>query len=552
MFTDKRSNVRYTKTKKNSILIYDVFAVLTDSTASARRNSTSGRRSEQRPRPILAVLALLLVACWPLTVGAELVMPAIFSDNMVIQRDMPTPVWGTALPGAKVSIRLLTEDGRRLQMVQTPVGADGKWLVRLAPVKSGPAYRLEVEVREKPGDGNIQRRVIGNVQAGEVWLCAGQSNMQMSLSGVVNKTAELAAANYPLIRQFTAERVFAARPAADVKGVWRLTTPQIMSMNDEIVGSGVAYLFGRELHRRLGVPVGLINVSWNGSRIEPWTTLAGFEMVPKLRDLAAQLRQQILDQAAAQWGASMALYNGMVHPLVPYAVRGAIWYQGESNCQTSDGMLYYEKMKALVGGWRKAWSEEDFPFFYVQLTPFTYKASNGATYKLITPESLPEIWEAQTAALSIPNTGMAVTTDIVKDLGNIHPPDKQTIARRLGQLAMAKVYGQKSIVYSGPIYKSMDIEGNAIRIRFDYVAGGLRSRDGKPLNWFSIAGADKRFVEAETKIDRDTVIVSSTKASKPVAVRFGWNEIAQPNLMNAEGLPATPFRTDGPQSKITR
>jgi sialate O-acetylesterase len=217
---------------------------------------------------------------------------------------------------------------------------------------------------------------------------------------------------------------------------------------------------------------------------------------------------------------------------VPYGIRGSLWYQGESN--NGEGMLYAEKMKALVGGWRKVWGNDNMPFYYVQLAPYTYGGN---------PTNLAGIWEAQQAALTIPNTGMAVTVDI-SNIKDIHPKNKQEVGRRLALWALAKTYDRPGIVYSGPLYKSMKIEGNKVHISFDHVGSGLVSRDGRPLTWFTIAGEDKKFVEAKAEIDGNKVVVSADAVAKPVAVRFGWSQIAEPNLSNKEGLPAGPFRTD--------
>jgi sialate O-acetylesterase len=222
----------------------------------------------------------------------------------------------------------------------------------------------------------------------------------------------------------------------------------------------------------------------------------------------------------------------MIAPLVPYTIRGAIWYQGESN--NGEGMLYHEKMKALIAGWRAIWGKEDLPFYYVQLAPYRYGGD---------PTRLPGIWEAQLATLAVPHTGMAVTVDI-GNVKNIHPRNKQDVGKRLALWALAKLYGQQDLVYSGPLYKSMKIDGHTIRIAFDHVGGGLVSRDGKPLSWFTIAGEDKNFVEAKAVIDGDEVVVSADGVAAPVAVRLGWNQEAEPNLSNKEGLPASPFRTD--------
>ncbi len=233
----------------------------------------------------------------------------------------------------------------------------------------------------------------------------------------------------------------------------------------------------------------------------------------------------------ASRGVPMALYNGMVHPVVPFGIRGAIWYQGEAN--RADGMYYAVKMKALIKGWRSMWKQGDFPFYYVQLAPYTYRGSDTM---------LPNIWEAQRSVLSLKNTGMAVTTDITT-LKNIHPPNKQDVGKRLALWALAKTYGRNELVHSGPLYRGMKVEGSKIRLEFDHVGGGLVSRDGKPLSWFTIAGREGEFVEAKAEIDGDTVVVWSDEIKSPVAVRLGWNQLAEPNLMNREGLPASPFRT---------
>jgi sialate O-acetylesterase len=233
-----------------------------------------------------------------------------------------------------------------------------------------------------------------------------------------------------------------------------------------------------------------------------------------------------------QGGSPQAMYNGMLHALVPYAIRGFLWYQGESN--RGMGMHYHDLMKGLIANWRSLWHEGDFPFLWVQLAPYLYDTNETA---------LPEIWEAQTATLAVPNTGMAVTTDIAT-INNIHPPNKQDVGKRLALWALANTYGKKDLVYSGPLYESMAVEGNKIRIKFKHTSPGLVSRDGKSLSWFSIAGDDKQFYPAMADIDGETVVVHSPKVPKPVAVRFGWNQIAEPNLSNKAGLPASPFRTD--------
>ena len=355
------------------------------------------------------------------------------------------------------------------------------------------------------------------------------------------------------MRLFQVARRTSPEPVGDIRGSWA-----VCSLKTARFFSAVAYFFGRHLHTELGVPVGLINASWGGTRIEPWTPPAGFAAVPTLKGVLDRVERAKASHARAlaaakattaatkpklpkhplnNAGAPTALYNGMIHPIVPLAIRGAIWYQGESNC--GEGMRYRDKMSALIGGWRKVWGQGDFPFYYVQLAPYTY-GGNGL--------ALPGIWEAQTAALKIKNTGMAVITDLGA-LKDIHPKRKAEVGRRLALWALAKDYGRKDLVYSGPLMESMTVEAGAIRVTFDHVGGGLASRDGKDLTWFEIAGADGKYVKASAKIDGDAVVVSSADVSKPVSVRFGWHQTAEANLINKAGLPASPFRTRPPAAR---
>jgi sialate O-acetylesterase len=504
------------------------------------------------------VIAVTLICT---TTWADIRLPAVIGDNMVLQRCDEAPIWGWAAPGEEISIvgswAANTNWG-------TVAAQDGKWLVRINPPKqAGGPHTLTIK-----GKNTI---TVKNILVGEVWVASGQSNMQWSLNAVNNAQEEIAAANYPEIRLFYVPRVPAIKPMQDVKASWKVCTPA-----DAQGFSAVAYFFGREIYQQVGVPVGLINTSWGGTRIEPWTPPAGFEATPKLEYVLKILKEatpkhrqamgKTIEKIEKNWlpkakaaleaGKDVpplpnwpkhlltnhqqptALYNGMVHALVPFAIRGAIWYQGESN--RGEGMMYYEKMKALIKGWRTVWDQGDFPYYFVQLAPYRY-VRNRQDAK--SPQMLPEIWEAQTATLKLPNTGMAVTVDI-GNINDIHPRNKQDVGKRLALWALAKVYGKDKIVYSGPLYKSMKAEGNKIRLSFDHVGSGLTSRDSKDLNWFMIAGEDKEFVEAKAVIDGDTVVVSSDKVKNPVAVRFGWDELAEPNLSNKEGLPASPFRTD--------
>jgi sialate O-acetylesterase len=495
--------------------------------------------------------SLLLVLACP-TAHADVTLPAVISDNMVLQRGTELPIWGWAEPGERVEIRF----GNQAGSYSTVADDDGRWMVQARPLESGRP--LEMTIR---GNNKIE---ISNIMVGEVWVCSGQSNMQWSVQRADNPEREIAAADYPHIRLFTVQRNTSGQPLNDCVGTWTECSPATIAEF-----SAVGYFFGRHLHKKLDVPVGLVNTSWGGTRIEPWTPPVGFASVGQLEEIreevtradseysrivadsldtieawAANARKALaesqLPPAAPAWPVHplkshrkpTGLYNAMVHPLVPFGIRGAIWYQGESNRE--DGLLYYHKMQALINGWREVWKQGDFPFYYVQLAPFRYGGD---------PLLLAQIWEAQRNSLSIPNTGMAVITDVT-NLADIHPKNKQDVGKRLALWALARTYGQGDLVYSGPLYESMSVEENKIRIRFDHVGSGLASRDGQALNWFTIAADDKNFVEAKAEIDGHTVLVWSDNVEKPAAVRFGWHQEAEPNLMNKEGLPASPFRTD--------
>ena len=460
--------------------------------------------------------AIVLVVLVSPTLRADLNVPKIFSDSMVLQRDQSIPVWGWEDAGTEVHVLFEGE------VKKTTAGDDGKWMVRLSPQKAGGPYKMVIE-----GQNRVE---FNDVLVGEVWLCSGQSNMEWTVSKSNNPKEEIAAANHPRIRHIKFAHRPSAAPLTDVPSSgWQVCSPKTVAGF-----TGVGYFFGRELLGELDVPVGLIGCNWGGTRIEPWTPPVGFKETPGLSAIADKLDEFPTknNQGKVNHQSPLALYNGMVHSIVPYGMRGTIWYQGESN--NGEGMLYHEKMKALIHGWRKVWDNDSMPFGFVQLAPYTYGGD---------PTRLAGIWEAQPATLKVPHTGMAVTVDVA-NLKDIHPRNKQDVGRRLALWALSESYGQKEIVYSGPIYKSMKVEGGRIRISFDHVGSGLVSRDDKPLNWFTIAGDDGKFVEATATIDGQDVVVTAESVAKPTAVRFGWSQLAEPNLSNKEGLPASPFRTD--------
>jgi len=478
---------------------------------------------------------------------------------MVLQQEKPVMIWGWAAPNEKVTVQLATNS----QQVQA--NERGEWKTSLPSMKAGGPYTLTVT-----GSNTVH---FDDVMIGEVWLCSGQSNMEMGIGVCRDANEEIAAANYPGIRLLKVTKSWKPEPQKDIEGTWKVCSPETVAEGGWGGFSACAYYFGRELHKKLGVAVGLIDSSWGGTRIESWTPPEGFAAVPALKqqyelvqlgDPRTARHQQRLEQVlqeTEQWVAAAreamtgrklvpamptyppellppqnvqqatALYNGQIHPLCPFALRGAIWYQGESNA--TEGMLYAERMKALIAGWRHVWHEGDFPFYFVQIAPYTYGFN---------PEVLAELWEAQTAAQVAPNTGMAVINDI-GNLKDIHPTNKQEVGRRLALWALAKTYGQENLVYSGPTFEKMTIEGDKLRVTFNHVDGGLASRDGKPLNWFEVIDADEGgFVNADARIDGPTIVLSAPGVKHPVAMRFAWSMLAEPNLMNAEGLPAGAFR----------
>ncbi len=502
-------------------------------------------------RSLCGLGCLLSIAILARVVRADIRLPAVVGDHMVLQRDLPLPIWGWADPDEEVSVTLGEAKA------STKADASGNWRVTLPAMKTGKALEMTLI-----GKNTIK---LVDILIGEVWLGSGQSNMQWSVQQSTNAPGEIAAANFPEIRLFAVPLVPSGKPAKDVNAKWVACTPDTIKNF-----SGVLYFFGRELHKDLNVPIGLINTSWGGTRIEPWTPPEGFASQGELQNEVEWINarkadyQKALDSSLAQYrawidsaskakaagqeipdppaapphplnsnGVSTGLYNGMIHPLVPFAIRGAIWYQGEAN--VGQGMQYNTHMKALIQGWRTVWGQGDFPFLFVQLAPFDY---GGVATRL------PEIWEAQAATLEFPNTGMAVITDLVASLKDIHPPNKQDVGKRLALWALAKTYNRSDTVYSGPLYDSFKAEPDQIRVKFKHASGGLVSRDGKPLSWFSIAAADKKFLPAEAVVDDEFVVVRSPSVVNPVAVRFGWHQLANPNLVNKAGLPASPFRTD--------
>jgi sialate O-acetylesterase len=514
------------------------------------------RGSLRASLPCCLLLAFLSILVTTRPASAEVKLPALISDNMVLQQGRKVALWGTAEPGEQVTVTLGSEKGTGAADVE------GRWKVELGPLKAGGPSEMTVA-----GKNTL---TLHNVVVGEVWICSGQSNMEMAVGnsprawgGVLNAEKEISNGTYPMIRQFTVKKVVAGQPQKDATGQWVAATPQTVGEF-----SAVAYFFGRELHKVLGVPVGLIDSSWGGTPAEAWTSAPALAAEPELKTLLRDWEQKVADypqllerfrkdlqqweqsaqQAEAEgkpavrppempadprgnpWRAA-GLYNGMIAPLISYTIAGAIWYQGESNA----GRAYqYRKLfPAMIRDWRRAWGQGDFPFLFVQLASYIQEYSPKTCWA--------ELREAQTMTLSLPNTGMAVTVDI-GDPYDIHPKNKQEVGRRLALAAEAIAYGRK-VAYSGPLYDSMSIEGDSVRLRFQHVDGGLVTKGGA-LKGFEVAGEDRKFFEAEAKVSSDTVVVRSSTVPRPVAARYAWADYPECNLFNKAGLPASPFRTD--------
>lgn len=499
----------------------------------------------------------LLLICVASAACADVKLPGVFSDHMVLQRDAALPVWGWAEPGEKVSVSLAG------QTQTATADAAGKWALRLDALGAGGPHVLKVE-----GNNALE---ISDVMLGEVWLCSGQSNMAMSVGGSANRDAEIAEAKYPGIRMMTVDRVPAETPQNDCQGDWKVCSP------DTVAGfSATAYFFGRKLHQELDVPVGLIDSSWGGTPVQSWTSLEDQRALPELKSLLdgwdkqvaaydPQAAKETFEKQLAEWKQKAEeaeaagkrpprrpgpaadprlnphrpanLYNGMIAPLVPYALRGAIWYQGESNAGGYDAKLYGLQLTAMIKNWRQVWNQGDFPFLWVQLPNF-----RAVQQQPVETDGWVIVQNEMLRTLSVPNTGMAVTID-VGEANDIHPKNKQDVGKRLALWALGTTYG-KQLVYCGPLYKSMRKRDNRIVIQFDHVGEGLVAKDSDELKGFAIAGEDKKFVWAEARIRKDRVVVSSPEVENPVAVRYGWACNPTCNLYNQAGLPASPFRTD--------
>ncbi len=513
------------------------------------------------PLPRL-VLTLSVLACAPVTARAEVTLNPLFADGMVLQQEMPVPVWGAADDGEEISIHFQNQEAKT-------TAQDGRWLVRLQPLKAGGPFEMVVE-GSKP---KVEKR-LRNVLVGEVWVCSGQSNMAFALPRASNGPDAIAHSSDSQLRLLTIPRATSDTPLSVVKLTGASLRPGEENWKEAGPAttrsfSAVAYFFGRDLRKALNVPVGLIHSSVGGTPAEAWTPRSYLEADPELRvafDNDARLLAQPRDpekyeaekkayqKAVAEAKAAgkpapraprapygpnnpqrpTVLYNAMIAPLQPFAIRGVIWYQGEGN--SSRAYQYQSLFSTMIKAWRDGWKQGDFPFLFVQIAP----------YQKIVDRPTESVWaelrDAQRkTSQTVPNTAMAVITDC-GDESDIHPTRKEPVGARLALAARALVYGHK-IESSGPEYAGLDVEKDRAILRFKHLGGGLEPRDG-PLTGFTISGEDHTFYNAEAEIQGDTIVVRSPKVEHPVAVRYGWADYPLGNLWNKAGLPASPFRTD--------
>ncbi|MDE3247539.1 MAG: sialate O-acetylesterase [Bacteroidota bacterium] len=493
-------------------------------------------------------ICLVLLCCFVEIASAKIRLPSLISDNMVLQQQTTVIMWGWADPGERINIQA----GWLKETIHAITTAKGEWKVSVKTIKAGGPYNIGFSSH----DGRIE---VKNVLLGEVWLASGQSNMEFfmgktsnaSYTGVINYPEEIAAANFPMIRQIDVPNTAADSVRDNFHGDWKLCSPATAD-----TFSAVAYYFARSLHLATGFPIGIVNATWGGTPAESWTRRDILEKDSSFKIILDRYRAQCEAYPAAmekfrkelaEWKADSSskkgaaprepigptsgkspakLYNGMIAPLLSFRFRGVIWYQGEGN---ADRAAQYRRLfPAMIKNWRDDFHQPAMPFYFVQISP--HRSQNA------------EIRDAQLYTMNtVPHTGMVVTTDNGDSL-DIHPRNKKLVGERLARWPLHDLYAKNDVIESGPIYQSVQKEGKYMRIRFRYAQGLVAH--GATLNEFTIAGADSLFVPAQARIDGNTVLVWSDAIDKPIAVRFAWRNIPQPNLYNAAGLPASPFRTD--------
>ena len=445
---------------------------------------------------------------------------------MVLQRNKPIPVWGWADPGEKITIQF------NKQVKKTKAAKDGSWKIELAQEVAGGPYQL-IAI----GKNSV---VFENVLVGEVWICSGQSNMEWPVKNSDSAAREIRESSYPMIRHIKVPRTISDTPTKNITaGEWLEASPS--TAGDF---TAVGYFFARKLFTELKIPIGLINTSWGGTMVEAWTSREAFEKAEDFKNLFGNVTFKEIKDAADKAAKPVSpnsyptlLYNGMINPLIPFAIKGVLWYQGETN--TGRAYQYRKAFPLMIEDWRKRFGQGNFPFYFVQLASFN--ASNGNSAR---GSGWAELREAQTSTLSLPNTGMVVTMDIGESK-DIHPRNKQDVGARLAAIALNNEYGVK-MAFSGPAYESFKIDANKVILSFKHTGNGLTAKDKYGyLKGFEIAGSDQKFYYAKAEIRNNEVIVYSDSVADPVAVRYGWaDDMPEANLYNKDGFPASPFRTD--------
>jgi sialate O-acetylesterase len=442
--------------------------------------------------------------------SAKVVLPSVFSDNMILQQNSEAAIWGWAGAGENLKI---VAGWNTADTVKVKAGNDAKWTATLKTVGAGGPYSIQIF-----GSSNVELK---NVMLGEVWICSGQSNMEWSVnSNILNGEEEAAKANHPNIRIFHIPKIGAGYPQQTCNATWTVCTPETMRST-----SAVGYFFARELQQKLNVPVGIIISAWGGTPAEVWIEKSRIEN-------NVELYKNRYTEKYDWWPGDPGIcYNSMIAPVVPFAIAGAIWYQGESNCVNHK--IYASLMKTLIENWRSDFKKE-FPFYFVQIAPYNY-GENG------TSEYVRE-QQAKTEKI-VPNTGMVVVSDLVDNIKDIHPRNKLDVGKRLANFALAETYKQEVGAYKSPAFQSMQITGNEIRLSFENVLTDLKSTGKNPAQ-FLVAGADQKFVPATAKIEGKNILISSKEIKNPVAVRFCFDDTSMPDVFSTEGYPLAPFRTD--------
>lgn len=450
---------------------------------------------------------------------AQIKLPNVIADNMVLQSKQVVPIWGSATPKSTVKVKFKDQEKH------TKADEKGYWKVNLSAMASSSVAAEMLITSDK--DSSL---CLSNILIGEVWLCSGQSNMRYRMKSEYQKplktadSLELELSNkQPQIRLLLTKKKFGSSDI-DTAG-WEQAEGEALSKF-----SAIGYFFAKNLHRKLNVPIGIICSAVNGTQIEPWTPASAYENSTLFKD---KTENSIINGVEAG-----ILYENMIKPLAPFALKGFLWYQGESNVMTND-TLYAEKMKTLIHSWRERWENPELSFYYVAIAPFNYTRRKDKVAHTV--ETLPVIWEAQAATLSVPKTEMIPSSDLIDKLSDIHPPYKWEIGKRLSNVALAKQYGYSSLEFTGPRFKEMKSVGKDLVVSFTH-ADGLKTNDGKAVGWLEVAGANGVFKTANGIIKNDKLIVSSPDVVKPIQLRIGWHENAQPNLVNNAGLPVIIFR----------